>query len=386
MSAPLRVALLVDPIAARAPLAARVKAARHALELAPALEAGGHVARVFGVPSGWGPGQSVEGDPDRVVRRLDSFQPDAVLAYDALSPAAWLGSRLARKRRVPLVLIEAGTFAQGSWVERAAWRLGEVLWGTFVRRAAGALVALDSVAREVALREGFRPETVHVLPHGVDVERYKPGLSSPLVARHRIRGRILLHPGPLDARSGAELLIQAFARTLGRRDDWSLVLACEDAVPQRLRACADRLGISARVHAVQAAEDEVPGLLSASTLVALPYGDDAPLGSVAARALACGCPLLASDLPRLAHVVQSFAVGLLAAPANEMQAWVDTLRQAVSDPEARKRWSANARARAVSELDWRRVVPHLERIVRGAATRARTDSDPDDRLPVDRAG
>jgi glycosyltransferase involved in cell wall biosynthesis len=386
MTPPLRVALLVDPISARAPNAARVKAARHALELAPALEARGHVARVFGVPSGWGPGQTVESDPDRVVRRLDAYQPDAVLAYDALSPAAWLGSRLARRRRVPLVLIEAGSFAQGSWMERAAWRLGEVLWGTFVRRAAGALVALDPVASAVALREGFRAESVTVLPHGVDVERFRPGLPSALVARHRIRGRILLHPGPLDARSGAELLIEAFARTLGRRDDWSLVLACEESVPQRLRACADRLGISARVHAVQAGEDESPGLYSSSTLVALPYVDDGPLGGVAARALACGRPLLASDLPRLAHVVQPSGVGLLASASGGVQAWVETLRQAVSDPEARNRWGANGRALALRELDWQRIAAALERVIQGAATRARNDSDPDGPLPVERAG
>jgi phosphatidylinositol alpha-1,6-mannosyltransferase len=386
MPAQLRVALLVDPISARAPNAARVKAARHALELAPALEARGHVARVFGVPSGWGPGQGVEADPDRVVRRLDAYQPDAVVAYDALSPAAWLGSRLSRRRRVPLVLVEAGSFAQGSWMERAAWRLGEVLWGTFVRRAADALVALDPVARDVALREGFRAESVQVLPHGVDVERFRPGLPSPLVARHRIRGRILLHPGPLDARSGAELLIQAFARTLGRRDDWSLVLASEGEVPQRLRACADRLGIGARVHTLQAGEDEVPGLLSTSTLVALPYGDDAPLGGIAARALACARPLLTSDLPRLAHVVQPAGVGLLASPAGDMQAWVETLRQAVSDPEARKRWGANARALALRELDWQRIASALERVIHGAAERASDGTDPTGSLPVERAG
>ena len=68
---------------------------------------------------------------------LAAFRPDAVLAYDALSPAAWHGSRLARRGRLPLVLVEAGSFAEGSWMERTAWRLGEVLWGSFVRRTAG---------------------------------------------------------------------------------------------------------------------------------------------------------------------------------------------------------------------------------------------------------
>jgi glycosyltransferase involved in cell wall biosynthesis len=287
-------------------------------------------------------------------RRLASFEPDAVLAYDALSPAAWVGSRLARRRRVPLVLVEAGTFAQGSWMERAVWRVGEVLWGAFVRRAAGALVALDPIAREQALREGFRAERVHVVPHGVDVERFRPGRSSPLVARHRIRGRILLHPGPLDGRSGAELIVQAFARTLGQGQGWSLVLASEDRVPRRLRAWADRLGVGASVHGLVIDEQDLPGLLSVATLVVLPALDDAPLGGLAARSLAAGLPLIAADLPRLRSLLEPAEAGLLA-PPGDLQGWVDALRRAVSAPQARRRWGQNARALAVRDLAWERV-------------------------------
>jgi glycosyltransferase involved in cell wall biosynthesis len=382
MKSDLRLALLVDPISARAPNAARVRAARHAVELARALERRGHVARIFGLAD---PGADAPGDPEAELgRRLASFEPEAVLAYDALSPAAWVGSRLSRRRRIPLVLVEAGAFAQGSWVERAVWRLGEVLWGAFVRRAAGALVALDPVAREQALQEGFQEEQVRVVPHGVDVERFRPGLSSPLVARHRIRGRILLHPGPLDARSGADLLVQAFARTLGQGQGWSLVLASEDRVPRRLRAMADRLGVGARVHGVAVQEPDLPELLSAATVTLLPALDDAPLGGTLARCLASGRPVLASDLSRLRHLLGRADAGLLA-PPGDLAAWVEALRRVVSAPQVRQRWGENARALAVRELSWERVSAGFEEAL-GRAAAGQRRAARGGPLPLEQAG
>lgn len=354
----IRLALLVDPLSARAPSAARVKSFQHARELGVALEARGHHARVFGV----GDGEDTPGPG------LAAFAPNAILAYDALSPAAWQGSRLARRHRIPLVLVEAGSFAEGSWMERTAWRLGEVLWGTLVRRTAGELVALDPVARSHALREGFADERVHVLPHGVDTDEFRPGLVSPLVRRHRIRGRILLHPGPLDARSGTETLIQAFSRSLGQRDDWSLVLLARGRPAVRVRAAADRSGVGSRIHVLTAADHELPGLYSCATLVALPTREDAPTGGALARALAAARPVLASDLPRLRFLCEPAGAGLFALPG-DVDDWTRALRQAASAPEARKRWSQCARRAAEETLAWPRLAQEFERLVRAADQR-----------------
>jgi glycosyltransferase involved in cell wall biosynthesis len=379
MSSVRRIAILVDPLSVRAPNAARVKAARHARELASALAARGHAPGLFGIAAGDAPERELGGS-------LQAFQPECVIAYDALSPAAWLGSRIARRRRIPLLLVEAGSFAEGSWMERAAWRLGEVLWGSFVRRSAGALVALDPVAREQALREGFQAERVAVVPHGVDLERFRPGLPCALVSAHRVRGRVLLHPGPLDPRSGAELLIAAFARTLGQRDDWSLLLASEGRAPRRLRACADRLGVGARVHVLEAAESDLPGLFASATLVALPERDDAPGGALLARACACGVPLLVADAPRSRALVEEHGIGLCA-PPGDLEAWTEMLRRAASSPEARGRWGRNALELARTHFDWRRVAERIEAELDVAAQRL---SRPQPKLlearPIERAG
>jgi glycosyltransferase involved in cell wall biosynthesis len=368
----LRIALLVDP------LTALVKGARHALELEAELVRRGHQVRTFGVPQGLfsrefgdeGPsGESTVSGPGRFGgKTVLGFAPEAIVAYDALSPVAMLGARIARREGLPLVLVEDGRMADGSLLRRCMWRIGERLWGRLVRRTAGSLVALDPVARQQALSEGFDPDTIRLVPHGVDVDRYRPGLASSLVAQHRIRGRILLHVGSQEAHSGLELLINAFARTVGQRGDWSLVLAGRRGAPPRLRACAHRNGVAARVHFLRVGESDLPALFSSATLVAQPAREDRSTGMSVLRAMASGVPVVASDLPRLRYLVEPEDCGLLA-PADDLVAWTHALQRVASSPEARKRWGRRGRELAHEQFAWRRLGADWEGVLATAKQR-----------------
>ncbi|MEW6072736.1 MAG: hypothetical protein AB1726_09120, partial [Planctomycetota bacterium] len=107
MSDSLRIALLLDPLSLRLedPLHLRVKWGRHATELARELLGRGHTVRGFGAPPGLiprsgeeparpGPAEDAGRGPGRALR---AFAPELVVAYEALSPAAFRGARLARR-------------------------------------------------------------------------------------------------------------------------------------------------------------------------------------------------------------------------------------------------------------------------------------------------
>lgn len=363
MTQSLRIALLVNPFTLG------MKWGEHAPELARELLGFGHTVRGFGAPPGAIPrsgagsagGEAVE-DSVGVV----GFRPDAIIAYDALSPAAWLGARTARKLNVPLVLVEAanGGMARG----RGAFlqMVGRRLFGRYVRGTADAVVSLDAVARQRVLRAGFAAPRVSILPGGVDLNACRPGLTSGLILRHRVRGRILLYVGQLTDNRGLETLVTAFANTVGQRDDWSLVFAGEGSSRASLRAKIDRLGIGSRVHWVGAPrEEELPGMFSASTLLAVPAVDDSVRGRNIPRAMACGLPVLASDLPALRHMVEHDVTGLLAAPGDVL-AWTEMLRTAAMSPEARKRWGLAARKVAEERYAWTNVARLFERTIEAA--------------------
>jgi glycosyltransferase involved in cell wall biosynthesis len=365
-----RIALIVDP------LTAVVGGGTHARELARALAERDHEVRVFGLtPSALNSEPAERAEKSARARKVRvgasvlSFRPEAILAYDGRSPAALLGARIARRLRVPLVLVEPGAWGEGRRLQRALWRVGESLWGSYVRRTAGAVIALDEASRDQALQRGFAPGRVALVPHGIDVDSFRPGLASSELQRHRIKGRILACAGSLDALVDLELLIDAFARTVGRRDDWSLVIAGDGHAPARLRACAERLGIGARTHLLSISESTLPALLSSSTLYAQPSVRGREDAVRIARAMACGVAVLAADSRAGRELVHPGEHGLLVEPGN-LDSWTDTLRKAAGSPEARKRWGAAARKFAEERLSWSAVASEFENAITCASRRS----------------
>jgi len=350
MSAPLRIAVLLNPFTL-----AR-ESGDHAPRLSRELASLGHEVRVFGgavAPEG--------SSSDALTPRR--FAPDAVLAYDALSPAAWLGARTARALSVPLVLVEGGGRSGRGLLSRACLVVGERLWGSYVRRTASALVALDAVASARAASVGFPQDRRIVLHSGIDAEEYRPGISSGLIQRHAISGRILLYVGRIERNRGLALLVQAFARTVGQRDDWSLVLVGEGSARGETRALVDRLGIGSRVHWLGRVKDEeLPGLFSASTLLAVPALDDSVRGRNIVRAMASAVPVIASDRAPVRALVEPDVSGLLV-PPGDLEAWVEALRRASMSPDARRRWGRRAREIALGRLAWPQVARLFESLL-----------------------
>jgi glycosyltransferase involved in cell wall biosynthesis len=364
----LRIALLLDPLTQRS------KGLDHAPKLARELLGRGHAVRGFGAAPGTIP-HSSDATTETDASGLASWRPDVLVAYDALSPTAWLGARTARKLDAALVLVEVGIEHPRRFHERGLQWVGERLWGGYVRSSANALVALDPVAERLALKEGFPKESITTLAQGVSLERFRPGLSSALVSRQRIRGRILLYVGRLEESRGVRTLLQAFARTVGQRSDWALVLAGEGSDRASLRAAADRLGVAERVHwLARPRPEELPALIGASTLLAVPATDDSVRGKQIPRAMGCGIPVLASDLPRLRFFVEPDVTGLVA-PPGDVRAWSEIIQRAASSPVARARWGHRAREIAVERFSWVQVTEHFERVLLEAVRSQRRARD-----------
>ncbi len=352
-----KIALLVNPFTLES------KGGGHGPTLARMLQSRGHRVRGFGAPGTAFPGLEVLDDSGGVT----AFEPDFIIAYDALSPAAWVGARSARKLGVPLVLVEAGFSGDGPIHERFLRRAGEAMWGRYIRNTASTVVALDPFAADLARSEGFPDERLQILPSGVDLDLFRPGISNSLLHEHRVRGRILLYVGRVDERRGLEVLIDAFAQTVGQRSDWSLVLAGEGISRRRLRARVDRLGVGDRVHWLRGpGRPALPGLMCSSTLVAVPAIDNFVRGKQIGRAMACGVPVLVSDLPRFSGLVRDNDCGLVA-KAGDVQSWVQALVKACGSPEARKRWGQRGRQLAERELSWDHVAERFEHILFGAS-------------------
>lgn len=238
-------------------------------------------------------------------RMLTAPRPDAVCAYD-VNPSELLPALVARLRGVP-VIVEVGDLAsellaaQGvrgprlayrSAAERAAWRGASVL----AARGPGFVPLL----RERGVR---RP--VHVVPEGVDRERFRPldpepgrallGLSEGERALGVV-GSIVWNP--VTATAYGWELVDALPHIPG---EWRAVVVGEGDGLVRLRERAAELGVGGRLLTPGRVEhDRIPSVLAALDAVTWTQTPDA-VGSGRTTLklpeyLACAKYILASDV------------------------------------------------------------------------------------------
>ncbi|QDU67284.1 glycosyltransferase family 4 protein [Engelhardtia mirabilis] len=375
-----RIAVLVDALNPRA------LRSEHPPNLVAALEALGYRVELHWVSAGLfarvdgrsprGPEVAqLEGASTQVL----GSRPDLVLAYDPACPAAWLGARVAGRLDVPLVLIEPAWFPLRRLHERILEGIGRRLWGHRIRTETAAVIAVDPYARGRALSRGFALERVTMIPSGVDADLYRPGRTSVAIARHRLRGRLLLHVGPLEPGRGHEVLIQAFARTVGQRGDWTLVFVGQGSLRRRLETTAARLGVRGGVRFIPKVEpDELAGLYCAATLLAVPAEDERVRGRQIVRAMAACLPVMASDLPRLAFRIEHEVTGYLV-PPGDLRAWTAALERVASSPVAREAWADRARERVLADYSWPQIAARyqalLERVLEGNGKRVSAERE-----------
>ncbi|RMG07933.1 MAG: glycosyltransferase, partial [Planctomycetota bacterium] len=188
------------------------------------------------------------------------------------------------------------------------------------------------------------------LPNGVDRRRFRPPLAPP-----RARPPRLLFLGRLDEQKRPDLLLEAFAGLVGAPDaadalppELELHFAGEGPWRARLEASARALGLEGRVRFLGLCAD-APGLLRSGPLaLALPSVAEGMPNAVL-EALACGVPVVASDLPGTREAAGDAA---LLVPPGDLPALRAALARVLADDGLRARLAAAGPERARSfDLD-----------------------------------
>ncbi|MFI7500818.1 glycosyltransferase [Streptomyces sp. NPDC049687] len=229
------------------------------------------------------------------------------------------------------------------------------------RECAGIIATCEDELAELEAM-GLSRRKVHVVPCGVDPERFAPVAGA---RRAASAPRRLLTVGRLVPRKGFDRAIRALARV----PDAELLVAGgpEPALlgaepeAERLWAIAEDCGVADRVTLLGGvSRARMPRLMSGADLV-LSVPRYEPFGIVPVEAMACCAPVLATAVGGQLDTVVDGVTGVLV-PSDDDYDLGGTIRDLLDDPVRLGRYGAAGRRRVLAQYTWDRVADAVTRV------------------------
>lgn len=277
-----------------------------------------------------------------LLRRIRAEFAFDVIDAEFFFPDGPAAVQLGKLFGVPVSIKARGADIQFWGVEPAT--RGQVLDAAY--RADG-LLAVASALKGDMVALGMEADKIRVHYTGVDLSLFKAGERAEAKAELGISGPLVLSVGALIPRKRQALTMEAVA-TL---DGVSLALIGKGDDAEMLRALAAKLGVSDRVKILGALPHaEIARWLAAADVMCLPSKSEG-LANAWVEALACGTPVVTTDVGGARELMDRADAGHIVAPEVEtLAAAMDDLISYPRDPLAvravaeRFTWEANTAA------------------------------------------
>jgi glycosyltransferase involved in cell wall biosynthesis len=229
------------------------------------------------------------------------------------------------------------------------------------RRADRIIAVSETIRRALTTSGASAPERVHVIPNGVEWERFppEPGISAD--------GRTVVFAGNLAPYQRVDLALEAFARLHARRPDVRLMIVTDSPFTP-FEALARRLGVRAAVELRQAAFAEQPAILAAATVAVNPRVQCDGIPQKLLNYMAAGLPVVTFDSSAgpLQHEVTGLRV-----PDGDTAAMAEALERLLSDRALARTLGNAARDQIRREFSWDQVAARVEDVYRTMMTELR---------------
>lgn len=221
------------------------------------------------------------------------------------------------------------------------------------------IVAVSAfTAGELCKVYGFSEDKVSVVPNGVDLALYRPSREDArtLLAELGLGEQYILHVSTLKPVKNFGRVLKAFGALAG--DHPHLLLAVVGGSPERREKYMEQaraLGIAARIKYLRrVTNEELVQLYSDASMLVCPSIFEG-FGMPVLEAMACGCPVVASNIPPFAEFAAAAAIRV--SPYSE-RAVANGMREILEKPNVRARLVSDGMSRA-REYAWDVVVDRL---------------------------
>jgi D-inositol-3-phosphate glycosyltransferase len=236
------------------------------------------------------------------------------------------------------------------------------------------LTANTTVEKQQLVRFYGAPSSrIRIVPPGVDLSRFSPieqSYAKSVIGIPR-KHRMILFAGRIERLKGIDTLFRAVAILKQRRPDWDWSNICvsviggdpseegqrENEEMGRLHDLRDELGLQDLIAFLGARDqDALHFYFSAAELLVMPSHYES-FGMVALEAMACGTPVIASDVGGLTTLVQDGKNGYRV-KVNDAEAMARAIEKLMDNEALRRRMGHRASCYA-EDYSWPKVVDKL---------------------------
>ncbi len=303
------------------------------------------------------------------VRELESFRRQNDIHYDLIHSHYWLsgwaGRLLQKQWQVPHITMfhTVGAIKNALGIGDREPELRLRTEQNIMQNAQRIIVATEREKRDLSSHCNAAPERISVIPCGVNMDLFRPmdrelarqesGMSS--AEKH------ILFVGRIEPLKGVDRLLTALAY-LKDKLPVKLWIIGGDARSQqeveRLKVLARELGVQASVAFLGLVKQaELPHYYSAADVCVIPSYYES-FGLVLLESLACGTPVVATDVGAAKSIVRAGKTGYVV-PDNSPRRLAQRLMQILAKPPASTE-SRNAMRASVARYSWAYVAAMVE--------------------------
>jgi glycosyltransferase involved in cell wall biosynthesis len=277
---------------------------------------------------------------------LRRFRPNAVLCGGYNYLASWQAAWWAKSNNVPALLWSESTVND----HRRGRREVEFMKVRFTRLCK-AFVAAGKASRDYMIAMGVPPERVFIAPNAVNVEFYAAIARSArqdaaaIRAHHGLPSRYFLCTGRLVPEKGIFDLLAAYAKLEAvERSQIGLVFAGDGASRSQLeeRGAAINPGCVRFCGFVH--REELAELYALADALVFPTHSD-PWGLVVNEAMACGLPIIASEIAGCVPDLVENAENGFVVPSGNVEELARAMRTLLSNPSLAREMGASSALR-----------------------------------------
>ena len=255
-------------------------------------------------------------------RSLENFRVSNGLCYDLIHShywlSGWVGRRIQRWRDVPQVIMfhTLGAIKNAIGVGECEPALRIMAERELVRDCQRIIAATETGKEELVSYSGASPEKISVIPCGVNLELFRHIDKESARRSLGLNGhKILLFVGRIDPLKGIDRLLKALPRLDATQNLKLLVIGGDEDSPtevEKLQRLSQRLHILDAVDFTGIVEQkELPVYYSAADICVIPSYYES-FGLVALESLACGTPIVATNVGCIESVVNAGQNGYMA--------------------------------------------------------------------------